>query len=184
MKKLLIALVAILAGLVAAPAAAQTYTFTITETTGGTSKFFASFQLTGAPDIDTSSRIEFFDVAVTFANGVRNVDFVAFYDRPDGGLTFYDDGAFFLSTESVFDEQAFRRGSNGKFSGFIENGGYALQGDQNFTGRTFTLSISQTVPEPSTWAMMILGFGLAGYALRRKRSSETAGASRPELQPA
>ena len=29
-----------------------------------------------------------------------------------------------------------------------------------------------TVPEPSTWAMLMLGFGLLGYAMRRARGSE------------
>lgn len=28
------------------------------------------------------------------------------------------------------------------------------------------------VPEPSSWAMMILGFGLTGFALRRRRSAD------------
>lgn len=33
------------------------------------------------------------------------------------------------------------------------------------------ISLSSAVPEPATWAMMIAGFGLAGSALRRRRSS-------------
>ena len=28
---------------------------------------------------------------------------------------------------------------------------------------------SQPVPEPATWAMMLMGFGAAGYAMRRRR---------------
>jgi hypothetical protein len=28
------------------------------------------------------------------------------------------------------------------------------------------------VPEPGTWATMILGFGLTGWLLRRRRSAE------------
>jgi hypothetical protein len=28
------------------------------------------------------------------------------------------------------------------------------------------------VPEPSTWALMLLGFGMCGYALRRRRQQE------------
>ena len=30
------------------------------------------------------------------------------------------------------------------------------------------------VPEPGTWAMMLLGFGAAGFAIRRRRKSEGA----------
>jgi hypothetical protein len=30
------------------------------------------------------------------------------------------------------------------------------------------------VPEPATWAMMILGFGMIGAALRRRRVGNTA----------
>jgi hypothetical protein len=29
------------------------------------------------------------------------------------------------------------------------------------------------VPEPATWAMMILGFGAIGFQMRRKRVSNT-----------
>jgi hypothetical protein len=29
------------------------------------------------------------------------------------------------------------------------------------------------VPEPATWAMMLLGFGAAGTAIRRSRRKET-----------
>jgi hypothetical protein len=35
------------------------------------------------------------------------------------------------------------------------------------------------VPEPATWAMMILGFGLAGVAVRRRRALEMAGSPAP-----
>lgn len=35
---------------------------------------------------------------------------------------------------------------------------------------TFTADATAAVPEPATWAMMILGFGFAGSALRRRRS--------------
>jgi hypothetical protein len=32
-----------------------------------------------------------------------------------------------------------------------------------------TISITQAVPEPGTWAMMIIGFGAVGFAMRRGR---------------
>ena len=36
------------------------------------------------------------------------------------------------------------------------------------TGITATTTIPAAVPEPGTWAMMILGFGAIGYVMRRK----------------
>ena len=40
---------------------------------------------------------------------------------------------------------------------------------------TFTGSVSATaLPEPSTWAMMLLGFGVIGYAMRRRRAEVTS----------
>jgi hypothetical protein len=36
-------------------------------------------------------------------------------------------------------------------------------------------AISGAVPEPATWAMMIMGFGLAGAAMRTRRSAVVAG---------
>jgi len=33
------------------------------------------------------------------------------------------------------------------------------------------ITVSQAVPEPSTWAMMLLGFGGVGVAMRRRRKS-------------
>ena len=36
---------------------------------------------------------------------------------------------------------------------------------------SFTISV-QAVPEPATWAMLILGFGGIGAALRRSRSMQ------------
>ncbi len=35
---------------------------------------------------------------------------------------------------------------------------------------SYLTGLSSAVPEPATWAMMITGFGLAGSALRRRRS--------------
>jgi len=37
-------------------------------------------------------------------------------------------------------------------------------------GGQVSFSLQAPVPEPATWAMMILGFGIAGYGLRRRKA--------------
>ena len=45
--------------------------------------------------------------------------------------------------------------------------------NSGFTGQViFTAAPTSAVPEPATWAMMMLGMGAVGYALRRKRAVE------------
>jgi len=58
---------------------------------------------------------------------------------------------------------------------FIAAGSYALwiYGNNSDTGGlagTITIT-DHGVPEPATWAMMLLGFGAIGWQLRRRRSS-------------
>lgn len=49
-------------------------------------------------------------------------------------------------------------------------GSEALPLNAAFSGVFTFAQRSPTVPEPATWAMMLVGFGAAGYSLRRKRS--------------
>jgi hypothetical protein len=42
-------------------------------------------------------------------------------------------------------------------------------GDAAYSG---TLTFAAAVPEPSTWAMMLLGFGAIGFSMRRKRAQK------------
>lgn len=44
--------------------------------------------------------------------------------------------------------------------------------NSGFSGQIlFTANAASAVPEPSTWAMMLLGMGAVGYALRRSRGN-------------
>lgn len=57
---------------------------------------------------------------------------------------------------------------------FLDAGTYMLtiNGNNSSTGSlggTVTINATPAVPEPGTWAMMLLGFGAAGYAMRRRR---------------
>jgi hypothetical protein len=52
---------------------------------------------------------------------------------------------------------------------------FAPDGNADFVLRLDYLVPSAAVPEPAAWAMMIAGFGLAGSALRRRRTAVYAG---------
>lgn len=50
-----------------------------------------------------------------------------------------------------------------------------LSSDVKFTFTSNASAVTAAVPEPGTWAMMLLGFGMVGAAVRnRRRSSATA----------
>ena len=59
---------------------------------------------------------------------------------------------------------------------FLEAGQYTLtiDGNNNATGSLGGTITITAVPEPATWAMMLLGFGAAGYAMRRRRAPALA----------
>ena len=56
---------------------------------------------------------------------------------------------------------------------FLEAGTYTLtiNGDNRSTGSLGGTVTINAVPEPGTWAMMLLGFGAAGFAMRRRRTA-------------
>ena len=49
--------------------------------------------------------------------------------------------------------------------------------DLVFTGDRFVPHLTGSVPEPSTWAMMLLGFGFVGGAMRAKRRKQNISVS-------
>jgi hypothetical protein len=58
---------------------------------------------------------------------------------------------------------------------FLDAGQYTftVNGNNNGTGTLGgTITIGQAVPEPGTWAMMLLGFGAIGFAMRRRKQAE------------
>lgn len=54
----------------------------------------------------------------------------------------------------------------------VEFGGSGFQGDSNVYADNFSFNqMGGAVPEPATWAFMILGFGAIGGAMRRQRKA-------------
>jgi hypothetical protein len=178
MKNYLLGLFAMLAAFVAAPAAANTYQFQLT------GNATATFQLSGSPSGSFAASggaaggIFYNNVSVVFNNLTYNNVTVTFYENPEGGFSLYNNAnsSFLLITESPYNNDQVYNSSTNQFIA----GTYALdEYPENNTkdGPEYSLTISQissSVPEPSTWAMMILGFGLAGYALRRDRREGVA----------
>lgn len=48
-----------------------------------------------------------------------------------------------------------------------------VYGRQNGSPSVLQMNLSGAVPEPSTWAMMLLGFGVVGYSMRRRPARVT-----------
>ncbi|MEO9470373.1 PEPxxWA-CTERM sorting domain-containing protein [Parasphingorhabdus sp.] len=86
-------------------------------------------------------------------------DFYGFSATADGGDPF--------STRSLFFTAATAGSFSFRFaSPDADNVGPLLD--------NVVLDITSSVPEPATWAMMILGFGLVGGAMRRRKTLTTA----------
>jgi hypothetical protein len=53
------------------------------------------------------------------------------------------------------------------------NNAVSIWNNQGLSGITFT-RIESPIPEPATWAMLLLGFGAVGFAFRRRKLSAGA----------
>ena len=99
----------------------------------------------------------------TSALGTSNIDFSS---------VMLNGMAFTLSPTGTFEfgslaNSPLTPGANNVLSVMGQN-----NGDGAFSG-TLTFGAVSAVPEPATWAMMLLGFGAAGFATRRSRRRST-----------
>jgi PEP-CTERM motif-containing protein/pre-peptidase len=122
-----------------------------------------------------------FTVAAAGTPGLFDID----HGMPnvDAWLTLFDSGGIQLATQD--DGFAFDPGSEGDIPGwdpflnytFASAGTYFVRvgeccNDLPIDGSyVLHVSLGSPVPEPATWAMMLLGFGAAGFALRRSRKT-------------
>ena len=81
------------------------------------------------------------------------------------GLGFDENGqntVIFVLPDTTNTQMGFSLGSNGFF-----------QAPPDILGtNAFSITAGNAVPEPGTWMTMLLGFGLAGFALRRARRAQ------------
>jgi hypothetical protein len=109
----------------------------------------------------------------------------AVYKQGESAMTLYVNGqAYNISTSFGASAADFTIGRNATFhshfSGLIDNVfvyNQAFSADQIGTLRSTGFPTAQApvaaVPEPGTWAMMILGFGAVGFSVRRGRRDKT-----------
>jgi Concanavalin A-like lectin/glucanases superfamily/PEP-CTERM motif len=125
-----------------------------------------------ATDFTASSLNQWISVAGTFtANGTADVDVNGVLDGSGSAGGHGDpDGTFYQGQSNVFGDREFD-GSLGGVAVFNTQ----LTGDQidALYNAAFTAPNGGPlgVPEPSAWALLIAGFGLAGAALRRRRTA-------------
>ncbi len=191
MKNLILALAAMVSFSAAAPAAAQTFAdFTIqTDITGQNvpgapttatitgginySTFFANAQ-------GGSSAVTDFNVLLGNGSNYNAGNFAPFQSGVNailnltslqtGTLNFVANGGsaplFSFALSGLFT-------ANGQ--GALPGGGLTLTNQTQIDGTTIaagsngTLAVTAAVPEPATWAMMLVGFGAMGVSLRRRR---------------
>lgn len=164
---------------------ALTLTFTGTSTVAGNSVYSFNYSIANSSSL-SGARLSSFgfnvdpnvkSVSVTggFDTGGTNVNYpvgfgkvdVCFYDGPQGTCTGNGNGVFAPNSTSGTLALTFNGlVSDITLSDFVDRyQGFDYQGIQSAIG------IQSSVPEPATWGMMILGIGLAGGALRRKRQA-------------
>lgn len=192
MKNLMLALAAMLTFTAAAPAAAQTFAdFTIQTNLDGVNVPGSptTATITGGINYSTffanssggSSAVTDFNVLLgngsnynvanysPFSSGVNAV--LSLTSGQTGTLNFFANDNLIAPLFSFELSGLFT--ANGQ--GALPGGGLTLtnqtqiDGTTIFAGSTGTLAVTAAVPEPATWAMMLVGFGAMGVSLRRRR---------------
>jgi PEP-CTERM motif len=142
------------------PAQADVYNYSVTGTyaggtLSGTLTFDASTGLVTSADIDASSIGTFNSVTLSEPFPPNTADYLVNI----GGGTPQGLGLILDTVASL---------SSGQTTTIDSSSGFTQPPyDQPFSG---TLTIAAAVPEPSTWAMMILGFAGLGFLAYRRKS--------------
>jgi hypothetical protein len=151
------------------PAQAAIYDFTIT------GDYSARFQLDSSPRPDEAvpgNGFVLWDVEGTFPGSIFDVADLTFFNGGlGGGLEIYD----FYGANALLSTDGPQLYSGSENAPTFLTGTYALT---QFNGSgTYSLTISNpavaAVPEPATWAMMFAGFGMVGFAMRRRSKFKT-----------
>lgn len=171
MKTILIAAALTAAVTAMAPASAATYVLNYTGTSGEPLPTTATLKITTANTLNLSGGYDILSASGT-VNGVAITDLAAL--NPAG---FNTDNIFFAADPHV-SNSGFGWNAPGVTGNLFSNGpgSYSLY---QFDGGNYTiatdglLSVSQ-VPEPASWALLVIGFGMVGGFARRRQQAVAA----------
>ena len=162
---------AVAAMLLSVPAHAATL-FNFSATAASDSVFNFSFSIDDIADLSANEiglRVGVGDIAVDngLDFGAISNGFATFVTAASGGGLQLDDATYLYADFS----------GPQLFSGSVDMptfllGNFTLFGsDGNSVGTIAVTSDVAAVPEPASWAMMLVGFGAVGYSLRRRRGA-------------
>jgi len=132
-----------------------------------------SFTLTNAARISFSAAFLRFDELSDNGDGTfafNDDAYIRIYSATTNALVF-NSSVLALGDDYSTPWSAFTSGLLGSGDYVFEAGvRNADEGGPDFSSKLLVDNLSIAVPEPSTWAMMLLGFGALGGALRRRRA--------------
>jgi hypothetical protein len=127
-------------------------------TSSAQSVFIDIYSPSGGPAIPVDARLWFSQFENSFT--VQNGDIVA--------AIFHADADFSASLDRLYINVPIYGSGGTNYASLGSNNSNAVWNNQGLLGITFT-RIDTAVPEPATWAMMLIGFGAVGFAVRRTR---------------
>ena len=155
---------------IACPAAASAADFKFAVT----GDYAANWILSDAAELLSASDQGFdvADVAGTFPGSTDGRAYLTFFSADNaGGLTIFDNDS--PEILAILEGAQLYTGTYGgpDWIPVFKTGTFAMTGYEGKGAYTLTISqVASAIPEPSTWALAVLGMGLVGASLRGRRT--------------
>ena len=160
----LLAAVTLLGSMTAVPASAATLLYTFTPTAITAPRF--TFNVDSNPVPVASTPFQFVTTVQNFTvNGVARSGTNSFTFLSTAG------GGGFSNAAVIGSYTGSQLYSGTTAAPTLLTGIFTLTGGPATTGGTLNVTTVAAIPEAGTWAMMIVGFGLAGSAMRRRKAT-------------
>jgi len=182
MKKFLLAAVASTIAFAAAPSAQAAQFLTISGPSGNfgddsvtcaNGGVFCSFTRTFSFTTPVGFNLASSDISsiLTGTNGATNIDFTTVTLN---GVNFNTLSTGTQEFRNLLNQTLVAGGVNTLFvSGNVGAAGSAAAADASFSGNLSFATAASAVPEPATWGLMVVGFGMIGSAARGRKSKTT-----------